>query len=139
MDEQTNILMETVPYNKNLKKVSRKLRKNSTLGEALLWRYLSGRKCFGLQFNRQKPLGKYVVDFYCKAMKIVIEVDGYSHGLKEVYEKDISRQRDLEAMGLTVLRFTEGEVRNKTDSVLQAIEAFVQACTKIPLTPFPRR
>jgi shikimate kinase len=118
--------MSHIPYDKNLNSLARQLRKNSTLGEVILWKHLSGRKCCGLQFNRQKPLGKYIVDFYCKSMNLVIEIDGYSHGFKEAYQKDISKQADLELMGLTVLRFNEGDVRNKIDSILQIIEAFIQ-------------
>ncbi|MBL7995993.1 DUF559 domain-containing protein [bacterium] len=102
------------------------MRNNSTLGEVLLWKHLSGRKCCGQQFNRQKPLGKYIVDFYCKAKNLVIEIDGHTHGFEKAYQKDISKQAYLESMGLTVLRFSEGEVRNNIDSVLGAIEAFVQ-------------
>ncbi len=130
------------------------------MGETLLWRYLSARKCCGLQFNRQKPLGKYIVDFYCKAMNLVIEIDGYAHGFAEVYQKDVLRQKEIEAMGLIVLRFTEREVRTNIDNVLQAIVTFVKANTnppsplskgeenglpittcrqkQIPLTPFQR-
>lgn len=118
--------MSHIPYKKNLNEFARKLRKNSTIGEILLWKRLSGRKFCGLQFNRQKPLGKYIVDFYCKSMNLVIEIDGYSHGFEEVHQKDISKQADLESMGLTVLRFSENEVRNNIDNVLRTIEAFVQ-------------
>ena len=118
--------MPHIPYKKNLNKFARQLRKNSTRGEVMLWKHLSGRKCCGLQFNRQKPLGKYIVDFYCKVKCLVIEIDGHSHGFEEVYQKDILKQADLESMGLTVLRFSEGEVRNNIDSVLQTIEAFIK-------------
>ncbi|MBL7960410.1 DUF559 domain-containing protein [bacterium] len=118
--------MPYIPYKKNLINFARKLRNNSTPSEAILWKHLSGRKCCGLQFNRQKPLGKYIVDFYCKVKCLVIEIDGHSHGFEEVYQKDILKQADLESMGLTVLRFSEGEVRNNIDSVLQTIEAFIK-------------
>ena len=66
-------------YNKNLKAFSRKLRNNSTLSEVLLWSELKGRKILGYRFTRQKPLGKYIADFYCFELKLVIEIDGESH------------------------------------------------------------
>ena len=66
-------------YNKNLKEFSRKLRNNSTLGEILLWKQLRGGKIRGYTFNRQKPLANYIVDFYCKSLRLVIEVDGGYH------------------------------------------------------------
>jgi len=124
--------MSHIPYNKSLKAFSRQLRNNSTIGEIQLWKKLSGRKFSGLQFNRQKPIGKYIVDFYCKALKLVIEIDGYSHRSEEVYQKDISKQKDLESMGLTVLRFTEGEARNNIDRVLQVIASFVRQARNSP-------
>jgi very-short-patch-repair endonuclease len=68
--------MYYLPYNKNLKAFSRKLRNNSTLGEILLWKQLRAGSMDGYTFNRQKPLGNYIVDFYCKPLNLVIEVDG---------------------------------------------------------------
>ena len=124
--------MPYIPYKKNHKEFSRKLRNNSTLGEVILWKHLSGRKCCGLQFNRQKPLGKYIVDFYCKAINLVIEIDGYSHSFENIHQQDIERQKHLETMGMHVMRFTEGEARNNTDHVLQIIDVFVRTRTQSP-------
>ncbi|MBL7960105.1 DUF559 domain-containing protein [bacterium] len=124
--------MAYTPYRKNLTALSRKLRKNSTQGEIALWKRLRNRQCSGLQFNRQKPLGNYIADFYCKAVNLVIEIDGYSHTFESAHQKDLERQKDLETMGIKVLRFTEGEARNNTDQVLRVIEAFVQAGAKSP-------
>lgn len=108
------------------------------MGEILLWKQLSARKCCGLQFNRQKPLGKYIVDFYCKAVNLVIEIDGYRHRFENIYKKDISRQKDLEAMGLTVLRFSEGEALNKHGSGITGYHGICAGKQEIPLTPFSR-
>jgi shikimate kinase/very-short-patch-repair endonuclease len=118
--------MTHISYNKKLTELARRLRNNSTLGEIMLWKRLSGKKCCGLQFNRQKPLGKYIVDFYCKSANLVIEIDGSSHNDEQVRHKDKQRQADLESMGLTVLRFTEGEARNSNDNILKAIEYFIE-------------
>ncbi|MCW3071865.1 MAG: hypothetical protein JWO44_1755 [Bacteroidetes bacterium] len=77
----------------------------------------------GYKFNRQKPLGNYIADFYCKALNLVIEVDGSSHDNKQ-YE-DLIRQKKLEAMGLTVLRFTNLQVKEDMNNVLRAIESWI--------------
>lgn len=71
--------MYYLPYNKNLKQFSRNLRNNSTLSEVLLWQQLRAGNISGYKFNRQKPLDNYIVDFYCKKLNLVIEVDGASH------------------------------------------------------------
>jgi len=74
--------MTYIPYNKKLNEFSRKLRNNSTLSEVLLWDYLRAGKIKGFKFNRQKPLLNYIVDFYCKELMLVIEIDGDSHDNK---------------------------------------------------------
>ena len=79
----------------------------------------------GYTFNRQKPLGKYIVDFYCKPLKLVIEVDGGYHEEEEQKIKDSDRQQVLEEIGLNFLRFTEKEVRKNIDSVLRVIESYI--------------
>jgi very-short-patch-repair endonuclease len=66
-------------YNPKLKAKSRELRNNSTLAEVPLWNQLKGRKMRGYQFMRQKPIGNYIVDFFCSKLKLVIEIDGESH------------------------------------------------------------
>jgi len=78
-------------YNPKLKALSRKLRNNSTLSEVLLWNQLKSRKMRGYQFMRQKPIGNYIVDFYCSKLKLVIEIDGESHS--ERSKEDQIRQR----------------------------------------------
>jgi len=103
--------MYWLPYNKNLKAFSRKLRNNSTLGEILLWQQLRAGTMMGYTFNRQKPLDRYIVDFYCKPLKLVIEIDGAYHFEQVQRVKDSKRQQVLEEMGLHFLRFTEQQVR----------------------------
>ena len=76
----------------------------------------------GYTFNRQKPLGKYIVDFYCKPLNLVIEVDGGYHEEELQKIKDKERQQILEDMGLNFLRFSDREVRKNIDSVVKAIE-----------------
>jgi len=112
-----------LPYNKNLKQRSRDLRNGSTLGEIILWKHLRARQMMGFQFNRQKPLGKFVVDFYCKSLYLVIEVDGSSHDGREEYDRD--REIDLQKLGLTILRFPDRDVRKNIRGVLKAIEMWI--------------
>jgi very-short-patch-repair endonuclease len=114
-----------LPYNKDLKTFSRQLRNNSTQGEILLWKKLRAGSMMGYTFNRQKPLKKYIVDFYCKPLNLVIEIDGGYHGQEIQKIKDSERQQVLEEMGLNFLRFTEKEVRKDINNVLKAIENYI--------------
>ena len=77
----------------------------------------------GYTFNRQKPLLNYIVDFYCKELNLVIEIDGESHNHK--YKADLIRQKKLEEYHLHFLRFTDIEVKIEMDNVLRAIEHWI--------------
>jgi len=118
--------MYYLPYNKSLKAFSRELRNHSTLGEVLLWKQLRAGNMRGYTFNRQKPLGKYIVDFYCKPLRLVIEVDGGYHFEEQQQLKDKERQSILEDLGLHFLRFEDEQVRKDMDVVLRKIETYVQ-------------
>ncbi|MCW9708734.1 endonuclease domain-containing protein [Fodinibius salsisoli] len=111
-------------YNPKLKSIARALRKNATLAEVLLWNKLKARKMMGYQFMRQKPIGNYIVDFYCPKPKLVIEIDGESHRYK--LTEDVERQEWLENLGLTVLRFDDREVKKDMDNVLYSIKSWLQ-------------
>jgi very-short-patch-repair endonuclease len=75
-------------YDKTNKELARSIRKNSTLGEIILWdKLLKGRKMFGYQFLRQFAIDDYIVDFICRKLELIIEVDGYSHNFK--YDNDV--------------------------------------------------
>jgi very-short-patch-repair endonuclease len=74
-------------YDAQLKALSQDLRKQRVLSEVLLWNSLKGRKMLGYQFARQKPIGWYIVDFYCPALGLVIEIDGGSH--RERFQEDM--------------------------------------------------
>jgi very-short-patch-repair endonuclease len=76
-----------------------------TFTEQRLWTHLRGRKLEGWKFRRQHPIGEYIVDFYCPAARLVVELDGYSHGFDKQIAYDAARQRWLEFQGYTVLRF----------------------------------
>ena len=111
-------------YNKKLKGFARSLRKDGTPGEAILWsEVLRARKFYGYQFNRQYPIKNYIVDFICRKLQLVIEVDGSSHDFKA--EQDAKRDKDLMEMGFQVLRVSESEVRNDIKNVIRSIEYYL--------------
>jgi very-short-patch-repair endonuclease len=119
--------MYYLPYNQNLKEFSRRLRNHSTLGEILLWKQLRAGKMKGYTFNRQKPINNYIVDFYCKPLKLVIEVDGGYHYEEEQKILDKERQSILEEMGLHFLRFHDEEIRKDMQMVLKTINEYMEA------------
>lgn len=113
-----------IHYNPKLLSIAKKLRNNSTLAEVLLWNELKARKMLGYQFMRQKPIGNYIVDFFCSKLKLIIEIDGESHQFK--FDKDVERQEWLEKLGLTVLRFDDLDVKKDMRNVLYGIEGWIK-------------
>lgn len=113
-----------IPYNPILKSTARKLRRAGNLAEALLWRQLKGRQMRGFDFHRQKPLGDYIVDFFCLELMLAIEVDGSSHN--DRLPEDDNRQRCLEAAGVRIVRFTDEEVRRNLNGVIVAISSWIE-------------
>lgn len=95
-----------------------------TLAEVLLWNRLKQRQVLGYDFDRQRPIGKYIVDFYCKALRLAIEVDGRSHDFKE--NQDVRRQGELELLGIVFLRFWDFEVKTDIQSVISRIETSIR-------------
>jgi very-short-patch-repair endonuclease len=112
-------------YNPKLKALARGLRNNSTLSEVLLWNQLKARKMKGYQFMRQKPIGDYIMDFYCSRLRLVIEIDGESHVSRS--REDELRQHELESLGLSVLRFYDSDVKKNIDGVLRVIWDWIES------------
>jgi very-short-patch-repair endonuclease len=109
---------------------ARRLRREQTPAEKVLWEALRGRRLCGLKFRRQHPIGHFVVDFYCPALGLVVEVDGGVHdGLLE-HGCDQERQEWLEALGLTVMRVANDSVFRDMPGVLREI-----ASAAAPLCP----
>jgi len=113
-----------LPYNPKLKELAKRLRKNMTLSEVLLWNELKNKKMSGMDFDRQRPILNYIVDFYCKDLMLAIEIDGESHN--EKYEQDKIRQKELENIGVRFLRFDDLEIKKDIDNVLREIENWIQ-------------
>jgi len=119
----------TLNYNSNLKPLARELRKRGTKGEAILWKkVLRARSMNGYQFNRQMPIGNYIVDFICRRLHLIIEIDGTSHIAKGA--EDRKRQDELEKLGYTVIRFKENEVVHRIDDVVRDICSVVEMLEK---------
>ena len=114
-----------IPYNPKLKELARQLRNNSTKSEIILWLKLKGKQVYGYDFHRQKPIDNFILDFFCNELMLAIEVDGYSHELLEVYNKDLKKDKKLNELGITVLRFSDHQVLKEMNNVLQAIEWFI--------------
>jgi very-short-patch-repair endonuclease len=115
-----------VPYDKTLKEFARELRNNSTLSEILLWKKLRARQLKGYQFLRQKPLDRYIADFYCQALNLVIEVDGNSHQSDEALAHDKRRDAILHSYGLNVLRIADIDVKQDMNNVLLRITGYIE-------------
>ena len=118
-----------LPYNIELKQHARLLRKNMTDAEKYLWAKVRMKQMKGYQFYRQKPVGEYIVDFYCPKAKLVIEVDGGQHFYDEEIKNDRTRDEYMRNLGLKVLRFSNTDVMNNIKGVVESIEG------EIPLNP----
>ncbi|TVQ85554.1 MAG: endonuclease domain-containing protein [Bacteroidetes bacterium] len=102
---------------------AKELRRNPTKTEEILWSFLKNNSILGLRFRRQHPIKSFIADFYCHKIKLVIEVDGEIHNKYEIREKDDNRNAEMERLGLTLLRFSNFEVENTINTVLQRIYA----------------
>ena len=116
---------QIIPYNPALKGLAKKLRQNMTFSEVKLWNELKNGKMMGYDFDRQRPIGNYIVDFYCKDLKLALEVDGITHLDERVILKDEIRQDELEMLGVNFLRFDALLIVNKVESVLKEIETWI--------------
>ncbi|MCE1163999.1 MAG: DUF559 domain-containing protein [Bacteroidetes bacterium] len=113
MSEETN-------YNKRLQPFANKLRREMTKSESCLWKYaLKSGKMLGYMFSRQRRVLSYIADFMCKELKLIIELDGAIHDWKEVFEKDIVRQKELEEAGFD-------DVLNAMDNVIDIIKTKIE-------------
>lgn len=119
-------------YQQHLKPYAQKLRKAGNLSEVLIWNELKKDK-LGYRFLRQRPLGKYIVDFYCHPLNLAIEIDGAaSHNNK--IEKDAVRQKEIEALGVKILRFTDADIRFNLNGVVENIKLeILRLCEPPPL------
>ena len=113
-----------LPYDPALRKLARELRNNSTLAEVLLWQQLKRGQRLGFDFHRQKPIDRYIVDFFSSELMLAVEIDGDSHKLKG--PDDDQRQRRLESLGIRFLRFDYRVVKADIDAVVMAIDTWIE-------------
>jgi very-short-patch-repair endonuclease len=107
-----------IKYNPALKELARKLRKEGTLSEILLWKQIKGKQ-LGVEFHRQVPIDEYIVDFYCHEISLAIEIDGISHN---DLIKDDNRQAQLEELGVRFIRFPDRDVKTGMQNVIRTLE-----------------
>ncbi len=106
-------------------KRAEELRKFPTHEEDIIWGFLKGNQS-GVRFRRQHPLLFYIADFYCHQIKLVIEIDGSVHNKEEVKINDAIRQKEIEDLGISVLRFTNTQVKNNPELILEQINKKIQ-------------
>jgi very-short-patch-repair endonuclease len=117
---------------------ARKLRREMSLPELLLWEQLRGQK-LGLKFRRQHPIGPYKADFYCAAARLVVEVDGKGHDFGDQPQRDEARDQYMIEAGYRVLRVTAVDVLRNMDGVLASIKAAAETPLHRPLDGPPPR
>ena len=115
--------IELLPKNKDLLSRSRSLRKGYVLSEVVFWKQVRNKEFHQIDFDRQKIIGNYIVDFYIKSLGVVIEIDGSSHNDKEDY--DNKRQLFLESLDLVVYRISDYRIKNDLRNVMKELEDFI--------------
>ena len=126
-------------YNKSLQKYANHNRKNMPKSEACLWKHLlCKRQLLSYQFRRQRPIGKYICDFVCLPLKLIIEVDGFNHDNEVALKKDLRRDYQLKTLGFTTLRFSSWEVLNRMEDVYISIAGWIVENAVCP-PPNPRQ
>ena len=118
------IKRSVITYDQKLTKLAKNLRMKSTLSEVILWNHIKSRKLLGIKFQRQRVIGKYIVDFYSKELRVAIEIDGNSHD--DRIEADERREEELKRMGITVYRILDVDVKKSIDGVLEGLRCFLE-------------
>ncbi|MDX2133638.1 MAG: endonuclease domain-containing protein [Saprospiraceae bacterium] len=115
-------------YNPRLRDYARAHRKNGTRAETRIWsELLRNRQMGGYRFRRQRAIGPFIVDFFCKELMLIIEVDGYTHTFPDVQEYDAARQFALEGVGFRFLRFDDQAVMDRILEVEECIWDYIRA------------
>ena len=115
--------VENLPHNINLKSRARALRKAGNYSEVVFWQHVHKNKFHKIDFDRQRIIGNYIVDFYVKTLGLVVEIDGESHNDKEDYDK--IREDYLESLGLKIFKTTNLRVLHDLDNVMKELEDFI--------------
>lgn len=124
------MIRKRIYYDKGLTQKARYLRKNSTSSEVLLWNKLKRDQFRGYDFHRQKPILLWIVDFFSYDLKLVIEVDGDYHYHEEVRVKDKLRQKRIESLGISFLRFPNDVIKHDIDRALAELHDYIDKFEK---------
>lgn len=125
--------MHKPPTHPTILQRAREMRRRPTEPERRLWQRLRGKQLDGYKFRRQHPIDRFIVDFYCHAALIAVEIDGESHANQQEYDRE--RTAWLESAGLRVIRFTNNEVMHNMEGVLVTI---IESCKNPHLSPPPQ-
>lgn len=112
-----------LPYNKTLSSRAKALRKAGVLSEVIFWRQVRNNTFWSVDFDRQRIIGSFIVDFYVKSLGLIIEIDGSSHNDKEEY--DNMREEFLINLGLHVYRISDFSVKHNLDNVMKELENYI--------------
>ncbi|MBR1165549.1 endonuclease domain-containing protein [Bradyrhizobium liaoningense] len=118
---------------------AKKLRVNTTPHERMLWRALKDLPMNGSHFRRQAPISPYIVDFFCPARRLIIELDGGHHNEDGVAARDLDRQRWLEHEGYRVIRFWNLEITTDLTAVMERIYVELYGSSDAETTPLKHR
>ena len=127
MSGNSDFMTKNIPhYNPKLKARARQLRSHMTKGEIILWQQLKNRKMMGYDFDRQKPIDQFIVDFYCKSLALAIEIDGSVHDSDLAQQYDRERQARLEALDIQFLRFSDKDIKQNINGVCLKIATWIK-------------
>jgi len=118
---------KVIPYRHELVELAREFRNNPTPAEKILWQKLKGKQVLSYDFHRQKPIGYYVVDFFCPKLMLAVELDGSVHETDYAILRDERRQDSImDEFGIQFLRFKNSEVEKNVDGVVGEIEEWIK-------------
>lgn len=122
-----------LPFNPKLKQRAKELRKAGNLSEVLFWNQVKNKQFLNLDFDRQKIIGNYIVDFYCKNLGVVVEIDGGSHDDKQEYDQE--RDNYLESFGLKIFHIQDIDVKKNLGSVMEFLKEELTNTPSLRATP----
>ena len=112
-----------LPYNPSLKDRAKALRKAGNFSEVVFWKEVRNKSFWNIDFDRQRIIGNYIVDFYVKALGLVIEIDGKIHNFQEDYDE--KRELFLKNLGLKIFRISTTKMKYDTENVMKDLEQFI--------------
>ena len=112
-----------LPYNASLKSRAKALRKAGNFSEVVFWKEVRNKSFWNIDFDRQRIIGNYIVDFYVKALGLVVEIDGEIHNFQEEYDE--KRETYLKNLGLKVFRISTTKMLFDTENVMKELEQFI--------------